>query len=180
MLCEAIHWLFIFVSVIARSVVVRVFFLYHLALFLRKELHRLIHTPQPRMLINLPVSKSLLWVDLKKTSQEITCLFRNILFQEVLAFQNQLVELFHGLSLKGNCAVEHSKQDNSCAPQIYIKAVPLISKNLWCDIRRRAALLAHNLVRLNLPRYAEICNFYVAFSVQEDIVELNVSVSDVL
>ena len=90
------------------------------------------------------------------------------------------MELFHGLCLEGNCTVKHGKEDNACAPEIYIQTVASVSKNLRRDISRSATLLTHNLVRLDLPGYTEICDFHVAFAVKEDVVKLNISMGDML
>ena len=76
------------------------------------------------------------------------------------------MKLFHGLRLEGNCAVKHGKQYNTHTPDINIESVAFVSEDLWCDICWSAALLTHNLVWLNLPRYAKICNFDVTFAVK--------------
>ena len=74
MLCEAVNRLLVLVPVVARSVVVRVFFLDHLALFVCKELDGGVHAPKPRVLIDLLIRHPLLGVDLKETSEEVACL----------------------------------------------------------------------------------------------------------
>ena len=132
------------------------------------------------MLVDLADRDALLRVDLEQTSEKVTGLCRDVFLQQVLAFEDELVELVHRLRLERHSSVEHCEQDNACTPQIDIEAVAAVPQNFRRDVGRRTALLAHDLVRLDLSRDAKVGNLDVTFAVKQYVVQLDVSVGHVL
>ncbi len=149
--CEAINRLFIFISVVARAIIVSVLLLNHLSFLVIEELNRGVHATQPGMSIDLADSETLFRVDLKKSAQKITSLCRYVFFQQIFALKDKLVKLFHGLSLEWYCTVEHCEKNNSSTPQIDIKTIAPIPQYFRGNVSWRTTLFSHNLIRLNLP-----------------------------
>lgn len=177
---ETVNRFFVLITVVTRRVVVRIFFLDHLALFISEKHDALVHRFKPRVLINLLDREPLLRVDLQETSKHVSCVLGNVLFEQVLALQYQLMKLFHTLSFEWHSAVEHRKKYHSRRPQVDIQTVTFISENFRCNVGRGAALLAHHLAFLDLSGYAKVSNFDVTFAVEQDVVKFDVSVRDLL
>ena len=91
MLGEAVDRFFVLITIVAASIIVGVLLFDHLALFVVEELDGGVHRAQPRVLVDFPDRDASLWIDLEKAAQQVSRLHRYVLFQQVLALQDQLV-----------------------------------------------------------------------------------------
>ena len=83
------------------------------------------------------------------------------------------------VSLERDIAVEDGVETDACRPYVDWEAlVADFLDDLWRDVGWGAALLKQELVLVNAPRNTEISDFDVAVAIQEDIVELDVSVDN--
>ena len=180
MLSEAIHRLFVLIPVVAAAIVVSVLFLDHLALLIVEELDGGVHRAQPGVLVDFADGDAAFRVDLEQAPEQVSRLHRDVLLQQVLALENQLVQLVHRLRLERHRAVEHGKQDDASAPQVHIQTVAAVTQDFGRYVGRCTTLLSHDLIRLDLPGHAEVRYLDVTLAIQQYIVELNVPMRDIL
>jgi len=110
-------------------------------------------------------------IGVEKALNEVFCWVRYFAFKSVPGFENLQVQIFHVISLKGHCAIQHGKQNYTRTPEVGLKSlVALVSDNFGSNVCWSAALLVHDLTRLDLLAHSEVANFYVALSVQKNVV----------
>ena len=91
------------------------------------------------------------------------------------------MKLVHTSSLERHGAIQHGVEDDSCAPEVNAKGVSVfVSQDLWCYVCRSSALVAHFDARSGLLAYSKISDFDLSFAVQQNIVQFDVTMSNVL
>lgn len=114
-------------------------------------------------------------------SNEILSILGYVIFHLILAVDDRLMQLGHVVPLEWHSTIEHGKQDDSRAPHINLGAlIPLVQKNFWSDVSWGTTLIKDLLSRLDEFRHSKVCNLDSSFSIQKEIVKLDVSVNDVL
>jgi hypothetical protein len=90
------------------------------------------------------------------------------------------VQILHIVCLKRDCAVKEGVEDDTSRPEISLETrIPTVSNDLWGDVSWRAALLTHNLTLADLLRDSEIRDLNLSLTVQEDVVQLDVTMKDI-
>ena len=91
------------------------------------------------------------------------------------------MQILHVICFKGHCSIEHCEEHNSCGPQISFKAlVTFVPYDFRRDVRRSTRLLIHDLVGLNWFTDAEISDFDVTLTIEQNIVQLYVTMQNLL
>jgi hypothetical protein len=89
------------------------------------------------------------------------------------------VQVLHIVGFKRHRAIQKCEQDYSCTPQICLESlVALVSYNFWCYVRGSTTLLLHNLPFLYSFRDTKVCDLDLAFAVQKNVVELDVTMKN--
>lgn len=120
---------------------------------------------QPRVVQGLLGGESLPIVDLDKSANQVFCLVGDFFTLEIeAAFENELVQLFHGVTSERYCSEEHHVQAHACTPHVSLEApISFLPNDLRSNIRWCAALLVHFLLLgLELPGHAKVAYFDLA------------------
>jgi len=113
---------------------------------------------------------------------EVHRLFGHCIFEfDVLVQLLHRAEISNLVGFERHVSVKHSIQADSCAPDVYREAlVPHVLHDLWCDVGRGAALFEEQFVLFDLPTNSEVTDLDVAMAVQQDVVQLDVTMGDLL
>ncbi len=109
---------------------------------------------KPRVVQGLLGGEPLPIIYLNQAANQVFCLVGNFFALEIeAAFQDQLVQLLHGVASERHCAEEHYIQADASTPHVGLEAsIALLSDDFRCDVCRRATLLVHFLLLgLELP-----------------------------
>lgn len=91
------------------------------------------------------------------------------------------MQLLHVAGFERDSSTEHCVEDNSSAPDVCLEAcVALLTKNLGGNVGGGAALLVHDVAGFDQLAHSEVCNFDVSLAIEEDVIELDVSVKNPL
>ena len=91
------------------------------------------------------------------------------------------MQVLHVVGLEGYRSIKHGIKDDTGAPQVSFETlVTPISDDFRCDIGRRAALLSHDFIRADLLTHTEICDLDHTLAIEEDVIQLYISVQDIL
>jgi len=174
-----------FVPVETRRIIVSVFGSNYFLFFGKQDLaarkHRHVRVLKPRVSKGLfdGVSRVRVWV--QQALNEVLGLRSDLVFQVVARLHDLLVQVLHVICFERHRSVQHREQNDSRAPQISFEApVAFVSNDLGRDVGGRTALLVHGFVFLDGLADAEVSNLDVALTVEQDVVEFDVSVEDSL
>ena len=137
---------------------------------------------QPRVPEGVLSSRSLLRRLRQHGLHEVDGLLRDRVLVLDLLFQLfNCVQVADLVRLERHVAVQHRVEADASAPDVDREAlVAHVLHDLRCDVRRRATLLEQQLVDLDLLADAEVAYLDVAVAVQQDVVELDVTVRDAI
>ena len=169
------------VSVEPRFVVVQKLLSNLLNFLLVEKLDVLVNILHPGMSHDFMNRYPLVRIPIQHPLYQIPCLLRYGVLKLELGLEDQSVQIVHGVRLERDRAVEHGVQHDPCTPDIRLEpVVALVSQDLGSDVGRGATLLGHLLFQgLDHSRDAEVGDLDVAVAVQEDVVQLDVSVDHV-
>ena len=110
--------------------------------------------------------EALFRIYVKQALNQVFSFFTDIFFEIVARLQNLLVQVLHVISFERDRAIQHSEQDNACAPKISFESfVAFVSDDFWCDVGGCPTLLEHCLPFFDLLTNTKICDFNIAFTV---------------
>ena len=90
------------------------------------------------------------------------------------------MQILHIIGLEGDCAVEEGVEDDTSRPEISLETrIATVPNDLRGDVSWGAALLTHNLTLADLLRDSEIRDLNLSLTVQEDVVQLDVTMKDI-
>lgn len=135
----------------------------------------------PGVVENLLDRKSLVWISLQNTFQQIKSFWTNSIWSLLVlrrALYDLLVEFTHVVSFKRNRAKEHRIENDARWPDIRAEShVSTVLKNFWCDVGRSSTLLIHDITTArNEFADSKVANFDVSRARKQDVVQLNVPV----
>jgi len=91
------------------------------------------------------------------------------------------VQFFHVAGFEGDSTAKHGVEYYTSAPDISFEShVPFLLEDLRSDVGWRPTLLMHYITGLDELADSKISNFYVAFAIEQDVVELDVSMENTL
>ena len=88
-----------------------------------------------------------------------TYIFPNSFIKEKLLWDNILSSWVIVLARKRNSRADKSKENDSEAPNIWLKVARLVQYYLWCHISDCAAFFGYTLVLFESTRVAKVSNF---------------------
>lgn len=141
---------------------------------------------EPKVLLSLLTTHTLLWVSLQQTTQQITkqrVVHRKLLTLKVqLLSQNIINRLAEILRSEGSHARYHLVKRDSHRPIVYLLRIPAPQEHFGCFIIVGAGVGEHFLVstaQLHILTNSKIYYFYhPRFLVKQNIIGLYVSVAD--
>jgi hypothetical protein len=91
------------------------------------------------------------------------------------------VQIFHVVGFERHGAVEQGEEDNTSTPEISLESlITLVFDDLRSNISGSTTVFSHDFILLYQFRDTEISDFDITFTVKEDVIQLDVSVNDVL
>jgi len=133
------------------------------------------------MLQSLFDCEARLTISIKERRDKVFGWLTNLVFQVVLGVEDLQVQIFHVICLEGHCSIEHGEEHHASRPQVCLEAlVALVSDNFWSYVSRSSTLLKHDLSGLHLLADSKVANFHISLTVQQNVVQLNVTVQNSL